>query len=1346
MSTDFVSLFTGMSERDIGYLLKNVVQRSINDQLTSSDISSVDNKTPVLITNSKDIELLTDLSIYGLTNIEAPTTYTMTEEPDGNNLRIWLKFENAGELRDWSYQKNKSFAVGANTMPGLFIKDEPNSMLKHELYSYFNGKNHYGYSVDAVPIRITPIISASKTTSFFMRIVPISLARLLSAQNNGLFTKVDDDQLRYGYSVTMDGHGGMHFYVKNDYRQYHLWIKNAYADRLTDPLFTSGGNFQFENYNTQNFPTNYGVLCTLVDEQLPFDDWFFKYNPTTHNMTAIKTSINNPAVIVTDTSLVTPAPIVSCPAQEGKWTHSGTVQNTIYDNSGNNRNGSITNIATGGVWNDDNTLTNLGGDSAGTGANALQIDFGAITPLNTLTEFTIAFWFNPLDNTINPHNYYERIVTKAGQGPSEIWVERRSSLNELEFSISNGSSIYTLVRFPNAFPAPNKWYFIVAKWKSGENLKISINNIQVQSSTTLTHTISNSANNLSIFNTNKSPNSKVALFKMWNTQITQLQQDDLYLQGYHNPLFPKSENIQPEPEETPDPILIPFSTVYFQDKMTTPTAADYRKINSLAGDSPLIPLYDVADGSSTVDPELNPYTIADGVSTGGGPTSFTLQYQATDPSNNSSSQLSGATGNQAVVVELTSTSSTLNGKKPTKAVFYLSGANTPTGTIKCLVWNAAGTQVTELWLNGTVNNRLSAASLTGTHTAYTFQNTDLTPWGATSMGVGWKIGIEYSGAGDSSDEVRVKRNRSNPRVNEWANSRDSGGWGDNPDDIDDDDLVADIYDGGTGTPVVDPWVIMKTGSYNRVAEAFGAGDPLLTKLIGKVTLRLKKSGSPTGTATVVLQSSTNVVKATFSPTLNVSTGLTTSFADYTFTNYTHGQPVASTDRIAILWTPSASGEVHVGTNSGNTGGGNAWNGTNSATFRYIASWTAESTTDLAGKIYTGGNNFDAYIRTSETVTRIAVKAVNNQSDLHNKKITKVVARIKKVGTPSGIITCRIRDPSDTQRVLFSSVDINSLTTSYTDVVFENYTHTYLMNSATGSGDKVVFEYSGSSSSNYLEFNMNHDLVNTSNLATIVQYYNGNYVDQAQYDMAGEMYSGGEPDLNSRTRVAQSVEHQDSVLKGKKITRVKQYLYRTNTSVSGTVYCNIRRGSDDALIKSLGAGFSVSSLSSTASNPTFVEFTDTTNNYPMTIDDKISIEFSGGNSTDQVGVLVRSLTPTNYDGSFSFIRKYNEIDWDDQEGTYDLCATMNEGGFEYTPDPGSIPDPTPVNDKDLIYLAGNNKASGFLECFIMEFRIYSKDITLDNANYLFENRYSISAIGPGAISMPLNFKMNTTDPV
>lgn len=1343
---DFVSLFTGMSERDIGYLLKNMVQKTINDQLTNTDITSIDNKTPVLITNSKDVELSNDIALQSAINVETPTNYYMSEEPDGVNLKVWLKFQNAGELRDWSYQKNKSFSTGANTMPGLFSKYNEKSMLKYEIYSYFNGISHYAYTLDAPAVRILPNITASKITSFFMRVLPISLSNVLYADNRSLFTKVDDDQLRYGYSVTIDSNGSMNFYVRNDYRQYHLFIKDAYNYILSDPLYVSNSNFRFENFNKRNFLTGYAFLCSLVDAELPFHDWFFKYNPTTHNMSVINTSESNLASVFADTSLVTPTPAVSCPVQEGKYTHSGTVQSTIYDNSGNNRNGTITNIATGGVWNDDNTLTNLGGDTAGTGANALQIDFGAITPLNTLTEFTIAFWFNPLDNVTNPHNYYERIVTKAGQGPSEIWIERRSSLNELEFSISNGSSVYTLVRFPNAFPNTNQWYFIVCKWKSGETLKISVNNVEIQSATTLTHTISNSTNNLRIFNTNRSPNSKLALFKMWTTQISSTVQDDLYYNGYHNPLFPKSENIQPVPEEDPDPIPIPFSNVYTLDKMTTPVAGDYRKINSLAGNNAFVELHSVADGTSVTDPELNPYTIADG--TGGpadpfviiqGPGTAGTTLESSDPSNGILGDVSNGNSRIAMRVKTTGTTigTNIQGKKITKAVYDMRRIGSVTGTVYCKIWDSTGAE------KGIIGSVTASSLVDGTYTATTFQNLTQSftlPTGASI--VDYRIGLEYT-TGASGDEVNVRRKSGDldASVNQDSMNWGSSSW--NSTGNNSFEVKCNLYT-GQGTTSTDPNIIMKSGSYNRVTEAFGNSDTIMGKVIGKVTLRLKKVGSPTGTATIALlnNASPPAILATFG-TINVSTGLTTTTADYTFSNYTHGIATATGHRIGIVWTPSASGEVHVMSNLGNTTS-NSWNGTNSYVLNYISGWSSNTAIDLAGKIYTGGNNFDAYLRfNSGSVTRITTKIVNLSSGLHNKKITRVRARIKKAGTVSGPINCYIRDASDNIKVTFSSVDSGILTTSYADYDFENVIHTYYTNNGgTTSGDKISFEYPSGDASNYVEFNSNKDVYN--GLNTITQTYDGvNYTDLAQRDLAGKTFTGGEPDLTSRTRVAQSIEHQDSRLKGKKITRVKVFLYRTTVGTSGTVYCNIM-GTNDELIKTIGST-PVSALSTTVGSPSAITFEDTTNNYPLNVDDKITIEFNGGNATDQVGVLVREVTP-NYDGSFSYIRKYDGVDYDDEEPTKDLCAVMDEGGFLFYPDPGSIPDPTPTNIKDLLYVSGNNAKSGFLESFLMEFRIYTKDITLQMADNLYDNRYTISSIGAGEILMPYSLRPVTLDAV
>lgn len=1342
---DFVSLFTGMSERDIGYLLRSLVQDSINSQLTNAEISEIDEKTPVLITNSKDVELMNDISIQAAINKEPSTVYLMPEEPDGNNLKVWLKFHNAGELRDYSYQKNKSYSTGANTMPGLFSKYNNNSMLKYELYSYFNGISHYAYTLDGPAVRILPNITGNKITSFFMRLVPVSLAKLQYAENNALFTKVDDDQLRYGYSVTVDNIGNLNFYVRNNYKQYHLFIKDAYNYILTDPLYQSDSNFRFENFNRKNFLAGFEYLCGLVAAELPFHDWFFKYNPITHNMSVIKTTENNVATVMSDTSLVTPAPYLSCPIQEGKYTHSGTVQTTIYDNSGNSNNGTINNLVVGGEWQDDNTLKNDGGNTAGTGNMAMDISFSSISSINTATEFTISFWFNPLDAPINPNNYYEYLVWKEGTMQGDFWIERKTLTGDIEFTVRDSVGAFKVARFPNAIISANTWYFIVCKWKSGENMKISVNNSAfVQSSTTCSVSAPNNTGILKIFYQNRSPKGIISLFKFYTTQISQSTQDDLYYQGYHNPLFPKSENIQPVPDETPDPVFVPFTTIYSLDKMTTPVLADYRRINSLSGDNPFIQRYNVADGTSATDPELLPYSIADGATTASdpqviiqGPGTAGTTIESADSSNGILGDVTD--GNERIAMRVKTTGATIGtniqGKKITKAVYDMRRIGSVTGTIYCKIWNAAGTAV------ATIGSVAASSLVDGTYGPITFENLAQSVTLPTGSGiVDYRVGVEYTtGAADDEVQVRRKSGTVDSSVNQDSWDWGGSGWTSNGNDAY--EVKCNLYT-GAGTVAAEPNVIMKSGSYNRVVEGFGVSDPLMTKLIGKVTLRLKKVGSPTGTATIALvnNASPPVVKAQID-TLDVST-LTTTTADYTFTNYTHNTPVATGDRLGIIWTPSASGEVHVMTNKGNTSGGNTWQGTTSYIIKYISSWTNDTAVDLSGKIYTGGNTFDAWLRFSDTRSRITVKAVNSSSSIHNRKITKVVVRAKKVGSPSGIISCYMRNSSDVIKVTYSAVDVSTLSTSYTDLEFVNVVHTYLMNSGTGSADKISVEYSGSDSgSNYVELIINRDVLDTVN--TIAQVYeSGNYSDKSQLDVSGKMYEGGEPDLNSRTRVAQSIEHQNSILKGKKITNVGIFLIKTGAA-SGTLYCNIRNASDN-LIKTIST-YPVSSLSTSPASPTFLDLTNTTNNYPMNVGDKVSIEFNGGNTTDQVGVLVREVSP-NYDGSNSFIRKFDEVDYDDSESTKDLCASMYEGGFSFTPDPGSIPDPTPVNIKDLLYGAGNNAKSGFMETFMMEFRIYSKDITLSNADNLYNNRYSISPIGSGELLMPFSLKISSlTEP-
>lgn len=1360
----FAQLLNGQTSREIGQIIKTLIQKQLNKDLTNTDIVDTENKTPVKLSLTKNIALTTDYGIQSLFEIaELYTPKYTTVEPDDDICKLLLRFENAGRLKDYSLaqdpslskdERNIAFAVGKYNLPGLFPLETNDNFMKTEMFSYYNGATHFAYVKDKLMIQLKRIcIDNSLDISFFLRMKPMSLGRQIDREATTIFTKVDDDQLRYGYGCTIDTKGHMHFYIRNNYTQYHLWIKNAYSNIFLDPVYQDRGGFSLESFNKLNFQTDYQYLCSVVKNPLlKFDDWFLEYDTSNNEMKAIL----NGLLHTSSTTSPTTKPYLSLPMQEGKWIHTGiTQQTTLYDNSGNNNNATISNIGTGGVWNDDNTLT-----SNGLVTGSLESTLPNIAALNTLTEFSVAFWFNPMSNLVPSHTEY--VIHKGVVAAQTFLIYRNAGANDIRFVIYNTStSDYQQAIFDNAFPDEDKWYLVVAKWKSGEKVKLSVNNsTAVQSAANLTMTLTNASTVLKIGRTVNGPTGIIALFKFYTTQIDQTTQDELYEQAYHNPSFPKSEAIQPVVDESPDPVFIPYSVFYILGNPTgTLTSGNYRFVNALSGDNPFVELYNCADGVETSDPEALIYDVADGVSSGGGVVEFTSQYNCVDPGTNSFVQLSESQDNAAAAVEVLA-SSPLIGQKVTKAIFRLRGVSTPTGNARCKVWNASNVLVTTLWYEGVTNQALSAASIrTDDYDPYTFQNTDVTPYGANTIQVGWKIGIEYDEGDSTSDQINVQRDTANPIATARQASRDySGDWQFNASN----DIVCQLFSGGTGTATSDPFIYMEyvpkigggssnTYLYDRIMEKFGSGDTdVLTKVPTKMKFKLKKVGSPTGTLHCYLKTAYNgTTLAEFSSAITVSS-IPTTTTEYTFSNLSNVTAISTNYVIMLVWESSnQSGKIGILTNDGAS---DPHNGTSSyiQKYGYIPGFESfgphlinYTSIDFSGKIYKGGNSFNPWNRFSPTKQHIGLKVVNINSSLHGDKVTKVIARMKKTGSPTGIMTCSIKDGiTFDDKAIIGQFDVSTMTAGVLqDVPFIKSTNTYLL----GENDRIAFTYSGSDgTTNYVEINTNQNIKD--GLNTIMYQVDGAETSEiATNDLAGIIYTGGEPDQNSRTRVVQSIEHQNSIIKGKKITKVIVKLYRTTIATTGTVYCSLYRGSDGQLIKTLESGgnpgYAVSSLSTNPAAPTTVIFEDT-NNYPMTVGDKIAILFNGGNSTDKVGVLVRA--SAGYDGSNSWIRKYDEVDYDDSEPTVDLVGEMYEGGFDYTPPEGVEPDPTPVNDKDLIICAGNNKTSGFFECLLEEFRIYSKLVTEDEATNLIGNRYTIGQLGKNEILTPFTLKATGLD--
>jgi hypothetical protein len=127
------------------------------------------------------------------------------------------------------------------------------------------------------------------------------------------------------------------------------------------------------------------------------------------------------------------------------------------------------------------------------------------------------------------------------------------------------------------------------------------------------------------------------------------------------------------------------------------------------------------------------------------------------------------------------------------------------------------------------------------------------------------------------------------------------------------------------------------------AEYVSPTSQLIGDNIDKITIKLKKSGSPTGNAEIGIFNTDRTVKQLFA-TKDVST-LTTSYTDYTF-SLPAGQTyqIQSDDRIGIKYVGgSTTNNISV---MRDTAVADPFDGTNSYHTYYTTTWTSATANDL----------------------------------------------------------------------------------------------------------------------------------------------------------------------------------------------------------------------------------------------------------------------------------------------------------------------------------------------------------------------------------------------------------------
>ena len=288
-------------------------------------------------------------------------------------------------------------------------------------------------------------------------------------------------------------------------------------------------------------------------------------------------------------------------------------------------------------------------------------------------------------------------------------------------------------------------------------------------------------------------------------------------------------------------------------------------------------------------------------------------------------------------------------------------------------------------------------------------------------------------------------------------------------------------------------------------------------------------------------------------------------------------------------------------------------------------------------IYDLGSNNTPNNMYSGSYVRCGQKIVTSSSILYGKKITQVGFYIKRNNSPTGTGYARLRKGSDDSIACeFGSIDVSTLTGSMALYLFTNITNTYV----TTTGDRILFEYGGGDSTNRPaldNFNSSTYDGTNSQACRYISSYDDSHTDQdtsarvwISSTTVGGSSGAAQPDtvvyqqalqnstisLDSAayTRYGELLNSSSSVLIGAVLTQIDVFLKKTG-SPTGNMSLLIRDNTD-AIKATFTTTFDVSTLTTTLTSYSFQLLTNT---YALQNGDRILLEYSGGDASNNVQI-------------------------------------------------------------------------------------------------------------------------------
>ena len=900
----------------------------------------------------------------------------------------------------------------------------------------------------------------------------------------------------------------------------------------------------------------------------------------------------------------------------------------------------------------------------------------------------------------------DRADSVLGNGGWEFSMSSSGS-GTIFFAAKNNAGVSRSIQVNGGITSLNSWHNVVVTY-DGTTYTMKVNNTSATPLTAAGDTITN-AQPIMLGHTSRCFQgylSDVQIYKgrVWTTPDFNYFSN---LEPEYKSGFPNWMPLPPAIPEDPVPITRPVSKVY---EVLTPASPGQVNLNNPASTTPFTSFYNVGGGTAALDPEIEKYNVADGTSSGS-TVDFTAGYSLTGQ--NSTADIVWSSGDRGYGQVIRTTGSWIYNKFLGRITLAgLKRSSSVTGNIQLGIIKANGTFIG-------FGTAFAASTLdTSAWTSKTADNaTNANPTGGYACAVGDAVGFLWT---TGSGTIYVQRGGSNfyeaNTLSCQATFQD-----DNVLHITNSNYAEAgvFYTGGYSTAIP---AYFKMTSTQRVAAVWQTNSVLEGIIPTKWIWRVRRVGS--AASATVRCGVTNVAGTVLSfmgPAISFNT-IGTTVQDITFQNLANTQAWADGYKIALYYevitginttTNYLEVNFNVGTDGTGIVGGTTikaqvYNGSAYADLSPVSDW--------AGKGYTGGNSFDPWVRLDNSRTRFGTKINSNTptpvAKGMSRKVSKaeIIMRKGATSSPTGLISFKIFGADNSPKATgFSQIDATSLTTSGVTYTFSWVFNAYI----TALGDYMVVEYLSGTATDYIEVMVDTDAhaaaAGDGQKMVAVEYVAGAWAMKTAWDFTAVLYEGGIPDVTSKNRVSVWVASEASLLKGEKITEAMFKFKKTGT-VTGNVEVWSRRGSDDTHRDLLGS-FPTSDLNT--STWTDKRVINRTALHYLGNSDKISVEYSGGDQTNFVSVMVR--LEDTFDADETMLGEYDSVNWNEPLDNKELVGELWTGGDVYTPDPGTpyVPPPIAYNP-NLFILAGGgtNSTSGIPNTLtgmrVRDFRIISGD--------------------------------------